>query len=134
MDAERTVAETVSELRKNMGDYAKSCNDWVAPYTSFVTSSMMGKSRHMKEVANHLPCVYICLRGEVRGYGYPRPSPSIVKWSLMGAARVGQRPMRSGFQIKTRPGVCQLTSRRNGQFRCTPENRNAPEPEFVIKM
>src|SRR6202048_1691317 len=88
MDAEGTVAETVSELRANMELYAKQCAKWIAPYTSFVTSSMMGKSRHMKEVANHLPCVYICLREEERGYGYPRRSPRIAKWSLKGATTI----------------------------------------------
>ena len=71
MDAEDTVSETVSELREYMNLYAAEPGRWVAPYTSLVTSSMMSKSRHMKEVANHLPSVYICLREEVRGYGYP---------------------------------------------------------------
>ena len=87
------VGATVSELRENMKLYASAKGRWVAPYTSLVTSSMMGKSRHMKEVANQLPCVYICLRGEVRGYGYPRPSPSIVEWSLMGAATILEKPV-----------------------------------------
>ena len=88
MDAEGTVAETVSELRANMELYAKQCAKWIAPYTSFVTSSMMGKSRHMKEVANQLPCVYICLRQEQRGFGYPPRSPIIADWSLKGAATI----------------------------------------------
>jgi len=94
MDAEGTVGETVSELRENMDRYAAAKGHWIAPYTSFVTSSMMGKSRHMKEVANHLPSVYICLRGEVRGYGYPPPSPSIVEWSSTGAAMILGKPVR----------------------------------------
>ena len=76
MDAEDTVGETVSQLREYMDLYVAHKGLWVAPYTSLVTSSMMGKSRHMKEVANHLPSVYICLRGEDRGYGYPRRSPN----------------------------------------------------------
>ena len=96
MDAEGTVLATVSQLREYMDRYVAQNGSWVAPYTSLVTSSMMGKSRHMKEVANHLPSVYICLRGEVRGYGYPPRSPSIVEWSSKGATtivkeRVGQR-------------------------------------------
>jgi hypothetical protein len=86
MDAEGTAGDTVFELRENMDKYVAKKGNYIAPYTTLVTSSMMGKSRHMKEVANHLPCVYICLRGEVRGYGYPRASPSIVEWSLTGAA------------------------------------------------
>lgn len=88
MDAEGTVLETVSELREYMNRYAAAKGEWIAPYTSLVISSMMGKSRHMKEVANCLPSVYICLRGEVRGYGYPRCSPSIVDWSSMGASTI----------------------------------------------
>jgi hypothetical protein len=94
MDAEGTVGETVSELREYMDLYSAAKGHWVAPYTSFVTSSMMGKSRHMKEVANNLPSVYICLRGEVRGYGYPRRSPSIAEWSLTGAATILEKPVR----------------------------------------
>src|SRR5579862_2963346 len=94
MDAEGTVGETVSELQECMNFYAAAKGHWVAPYTSLVTSSMMGKSRHMKEVANYLPSVYICLRGEVRGYGYPRRSPSIVEWSLTGAATILGKPVR----------------------------------------
>src|SRR6202035_5614668 len=54
MDAEGTVIETISELREYIDLYAAAKGHWTAPYTGFVTSSMMGKSRHMKEVANHL--------------------------------------------------------------------------------
>ena len=88
MDAENTVTEMVSELRANTELYAKICAKWITPYTSFVTSSMMGKSRHMKEVANQLPCIYICLRQEQRGFGYPLRSPIIADWSLEGAATI----------------------------------------------
>jgi hypothetical protein len=48
----------------------------------------------MKEVANYLPSVYICLRGEVRGYEYPHQSPSIVKWSKRGAATIVRKPVK----------------------------------------
>ena len=75
MDAEGTVDNTVSELLENIDKYVANPENYIAPFTTLVTSSMIGKSRHMKEVANHLPCVYICLKGEVRGYGYPHPSP-----------------------------------------------------------
>jgi hypothetical protein len=88
MDPEGMVAKTVSELQRDMDLYVANKDNWIAPYTSLVTSSMMGKSRHMKEVANHLPSVYICLRGEVRGYGYPRPSPIIVDWSSQGVSTI----------------------------------------------
>jgi hypothetical protein len=103
MDAEGTVDDTVSELQENMDKYVAKKGNYIAPYTTLVTSSLMGKSRHMKEVANHLPCVYICLRGELRGYGYPRPSPSIVEWSLKGSATIlGHTPVEeSDFCFST---------------------------------
>jgi hypothetical protein len=44
MDAECTVGETVSELREYMELYAMEKGNWIAPYTSLVTSSMMGKT------------------------------------------------------------------------------------------
>ena len=96
MDAEGTVGETVSQLRDYMDRYVANKGHWVAPYTSLVTSSMMGKSRHMKEVANHLPSVYICLRGEVRGYGYPRRSPK-VDYLSKGAATIVKKPIREYY-------------------------------------
>src|SRR5204862_4768156 len=95
-DAEGTVGETVSQLRDYMDRYAADKGLWVAPYTSLVTSSMMGKSRHMKEVANNLPSVYICLRGEVRGYGYPRRSPKVGSLS-MGAAPIVKKPIKEYY-------------------------------------
>jgi hypothetical protein len=85
MDAQNTVFTTVSRLKEYMELYDKEREKWIAPYTAFVTSSMMGKTRHMKEVANRLPCVYICLRSEVKGCGYPHRSPSIGDWSMNGA-------------------------------------------------
>jgi hypothetical protein len=97
MDAEGTVIETVSELRECMDLYAAEKGHWTAPYTCFVTSSMMGKSRHMKEVANHLPSVSICLREEIRGYGYPPQSPSIVEWSTRGAATIVDKSVREYY-------------------------------------
>src|SRR6266496_5454341 len=97
MDAEDTVGDTVSELREYMDLYTAEKGHWVAPYTSLVTSSMMGKSRHMKEVANHLPSVYICLRREVKGYGYPRRSPSVVDWLSIGAATIIDKSVREYY-------------------------------------
>jgi hypothetical protein len=44
MDAEGTVSETVSELWEYMDLYAARKGHWMGPYTSFITSSMMGKS------------------------------------------------------------------------------------------
>src|ERR1700738_964436 len=93
MDAEGMVDNTVSELRECMDLYVAEWWRWRAPYTSFITSSMMGKSRHMKEVANHLPCVYICVREDSEVRGYPHPLPSMVEWSLMGAATILGKPV-----------------------------------------
>jgi len=63
---------------------------------------MMGKSRHMKEVANYLPSVYICLREETRGFGYPRRSPSIAEWLSMGAtAAFSEAPIDYHFCLST---------------------------------
>jgi hypothetical protein len=105
MDAHCTVGATVSELKGNMDKYAARKGNYVGPYTTLVTSSMMGKSRHMKEVANHLPCVYICLGREAREYrSYPRASPSLVEWSLRGAATIlgnFQRVEESDFCFST---------------------------------
>lgn len=97
MDAEESVSNTVTELRKYMALYVAEKSKWVAPYTSIVTSSMMGKSRHMKEVANHLPTVYICLRREGTSYGYPHRSPSIVDWLSAGAATIVAQPVFEYF-------------------------------------
>lgn len=97
MDAEESVSNTVTELRKYMALYAAEKENWVTPYTSIVTSSMMGKSRHMKEVANHLPTVYICLRREGTSYGYPHRSPSIADWLSTGAAAIVKKPVFEYF-------------------------------------
>ena len=61
-----------------MDTYHKDPKAYVAPYTSLVTSSMMGKSRLTKEMSKYIPCVYICLRPG--GSGYPERSPQIAKW------------------------------------------------------
>jgi hypothetical protein len=60
------------------------CSDkdlYVAPYSSLITSSMMGKSRLLKQIANHTPLVYICLRYP-RSTGYPKRSSRIAAWLL----------------------------------------------------
>ena len=84
MDAEDTVGLTVRILREYTNTYIRNGKEYVAPYTSIVTSSMMGKSRHMKQVANHLPSIYICLRTVTAGKGYPHPTPEIVPWLQKG--------------------------------------------------
>jgi hypothetical protein len=97
MDAEGTVNTTVSKLRENMDRYDRHRGHWVAPYTSLVTSSMMGKSRHMKEVANCLPSIYICLRG-TEAIGYPRRSPGIVEYLSQGIKGIMGRTANQSFK------------------------------------
>ena len=100
MDAEGTVGDTVSELKQHdMSTYTTKKGSYIVPYTSLVTSSMMGKSRHMQTI---LPCVYLCIGEEDRGYGYPRRSPSIAEWSLTGAATIlGGEPKEFDFYLST---------------------------------
>jgi hypothetical protein len=62
-----------------MSKYYENPKDYVAPYVSLITSSMMGKSRFMKEIARSIPSIYLCLR-EVHSTGYTRPSSSLLKW------------------------------------------------------
>jgi hypothetical protein len=62
-----------------MDTYESSPKKYVAPYTSLITSSMMGKSRLMKEMSRHIPCVYICLRKEDSS-GYPPRTPVLADW------------------------------------------------------
>jgi hypothetical protein len=51
MDAEGTVGDTVSELKQHdMSTYTTKKGSYIVPYTSLVTSSMMGKSRHMQTI------------------------------------------------------------------------------------
>ena len=72
-----------------MESYATQKSNYIAPYTSLITSSMMGKSRLMKQVAAHIPTVYICLRKPSSSYGYPKQTPILAKWfceSALGLA------------------------------------------------
>lgn len=83
MDPHNFALETARCIERNMTKYASNPGEYVAPYTSLVTSSMMGKSRLMKEVASHLPSVYICLRN-TRSSGYPVTTPELPTWFEKG--------------------------------------------------
>ena len=50
---------------------------------------MMGKSRLMKEMSLHIPCVYMCLRRGDKSTGYPRRTPDIVEWIETGLKTYG---------------------------------------------
>jgi hypothetical protein len=45
---------------------------------------MMGKSRHLKEVAAKMPTIYLCFRPS-RHTGFRYPSPVIPHWIQKGA-------------------------------------------------
>ena len=75
-------AEDVFDTIVNYMDcYCFSPDTYVAPYTSLITSSMMGKSRLLKQIANHTPLVYVCLRSS-QSTGYPSRSSKIAGWLL----------------------------------------------------
>src|ERR1700737_4043077 len=73
------VADTVKEIKENITEYCENPAEYVAPYTSLITSSMMGKSRLTKEIARSIPSVYICLR-EAWSSGYPARTPILPGW------------------------------------------------------
>jgi hypothetical protein len=67
-----------------MDTYEAEFESYVAPYTSLVQSSMMGKSRLMKEISRIIPCVYICLRDASGSSGYPHRSHRVADWINAG--------------------------------------------------
>jgi hypothetical protein len=77
--------------------YVTNKSGYIAPYTSLVTSSMMGKSRLMKEVATHIPTVYICLRKGDRSYGYPKQTPNLADWFSQGALSLADKKMTQDY-------------------------------------
>ncbi len=48
---------------------------------------MMEKSRLMKEMSSHVPCVYMCLRSGDKSSGYPIKTPNIANWIESGLNR-----------------------------------------------
>ena len=83
IDPHNLARQTAMQLRKFMAIYTARQSDYIAPYTSLVTSSMMGKSRLMKEMAAYIPVVYICARGSGLA-GYPERTPEIIAWLESG--------------------------------------------------
>ena len=59
-----------------MGERA---DEYIAPYTSLITASMIGKSRLMKQLANYMPVIYLCFRTQ-NSTGYPPRSPIVPEW------------------------------------------------------
>jgi len=73
----------LTPLVNYMDCYCSSPDTYVSPYTSLITSSMMGKSRLLKQIASHTPLVYICLRSS-QSTGYPSRSSEISGWLFKG--------------------------------------------------
>jgi hypothetical protein len=59
IDPHGLVDRYCEKLHTRMNKYAANPKHYVAPYTSLVTSSMMGKSRLIKQIARHIPTIYI---------------------------------------------------------------------------
>lgn len=77
-------AEDVFDTLVNyMECYCSKKVNYIAPYTSLITSSMMGKSRLLKQIAKYTPLIYICLRDPTSS-GYPKRSPCIADWLFQG--------------------------------------------------
>ena len=83
IDPHNLVSETIAEIKDNITKYCENPELYVAPYTSLITSSMMGKSRLMKEIARSVPSVYMCLRPQDSS-GYPHPTPILPEWINQG--------------------------------------------------
>ena len=82
LDPHNMVQFYCKKLFNMMDDWVDNCDQFMAPYTSVVTSSMMGKSRLIKEIAMKIPMIYICVReGSALPYvdGYPNRSSSILR-------------------------------------------------------
>ena len=79
------VEKTYDRLVQNMDEYRRRGNGiYIAPYTSLVASSMMGKSRLMKELTKKGPLVYVCFR-EISSFGYPPATPGLLDWFEAGS-------------------------------------------------
>jgi hypothetical protein len=79
------VEKTHDRLVQNMDEYRRRSNGvYIAPYTSLVTSSMMGKSRLMKELTKKGPLVYVCFR-EISSFGYPPATQGLLEWFKAGS-------------------------------------------------
>ena len=78
------VQKVACRLTQNMNDYCNGLHEYVAPYISLVTSSIMGKIRLMKELARSLPVVYMCFQSDSQ-HGYPPPIANFLAWFEQGA-------------------------------------------------
>ena len=87
IDPHESVMKIAHGLTENMSEYCVEAVKYVAPYTWLVTSSMMGKTRLMKELAKYLPVVYLCFREQQGESGYPPATANLLSWFREGACK-----------------------------------------------
>jgi hypothetical protein len=87
IDPHESVMKIAQGLTENMSEFCAKPVQYIAPYTSLVTSSMMGKTRLMKELGNYLPVVYLCFREQQGESGYPPATPYLLSWFREGACK-----------------------------------------------
>jgi hypothetical protein len=88
IDPHDLVSFNVTEVLKNMEKYLSNPILYVAPYTCLVTSSMMGKSRLIKEMTRLLPTIFVCAREIPSFGGFPPATPMLMSWFKKGAHAV----------------------------------------------
>ena len=81
LDPHNLVSHYCRKLSSDMDNWTRHPNEYIAPYTSVINSSMMGKSRLIKQISLNIPTVYICLR-EVDD-GYPAWSAQVLRDYLL---------------------------------------------------
>ena len=67
-DPDGLVDVYTRQLVQNMDGWIDKSTEYYAPDSSVINSSMMGKSRLIKEIAANIPTVYICVREVNDGY------------------------------------------------------------------
>jgi hypothetical protein len=72
VDPHNLVTYYCRKISNNLLNWTQRPRQYVAPYSSVITSSMMGKSRLIKQISMNIPTVYICVRE--RNDGYPTQS------------------------------------------------------------
>jgi hypothetical protein len=111
----RNCAEKMARsLKEFMDEYCANHRRYNAPYTSLVTSSMMGKSRLMKETSSFIPVVYICTRSGSAQTAYPLRTPIIADWFDRGIAYLYQPNL--GDEVLQADRLCILSTLKYSVF------------------
>ena len=84
MDPHNLVTYYCRKISNNMLNWTQHPHQYVAPYSSVVASSMMGKSRLIKQISMNIPTVYICVR-ECND-GYPTWCPKVLRDYILGSS------------------------------------------------